>query len=144
MTIRAWWMVLAMCLVLQACGGGGSDDPAPIVGGGRPGGGQGGGSDTTPDPFTFESVIDAAPESFIESSELTIKGINASADVSIFGGEYSINGDEYTSTDGTVKKDETVRVRVKASKELGGSVVAVLIVGGVQANFIVSTRINAP
>jgi hypothetical protein len=138
-------MALAMCLALQACGGSEDDDSpsVPITGGGGsggiPGGSVGGGSDTTPKPFNFEAVSDAAPESDIESSIVTIEGINAAADVSIFGGQYSISGATYTSTNGKVTKNQTVRVRVKAAKEPGGSVVAVLNVGGVQANFIVRT-----
>ena len=48
--------------------------------------------DTTPDAFTFASQSKVTPDTLIESEPVTISGINIPAQLSITGGEYSIDG----------------------------------------------------
>ncbi len=132
-------MLLILALV-SACGGGG--------GGGS--GGDGGtptppppSADTTPDAFSFNTVTDAARDGPVVSESVTITGLSAAADVSISGGEYSVDGGSYTGSSGTVSDGQAVTVRVSASSEFATETVTTLTVGGVSADFRVTT-IAAP
>ena len=95
--------------------------------------------DSTPDTFSITNQADVALNSPIESSPITISGINVPASLSISGGVYSIDGGAYTSADGTVSNGQTVKIRVTSSTEYQTSVTAKLIIGGVSANFVVTT-----
>lgn len=95
--------------------------------------------DTTPDAFSFTAQTNAALTTPIESSQVTITGINSVAPVSITGGEYSIDSGAYTALAGTVQQGQTVRVRQTSSDQLATTTEAVLTVGGVDAVFAVTT-----
>lgn len=114
----------AVAATLTGCGGDGKSDPEP---------------DTTPDQYSFSAVTDAALETVVESDDVTITGIDAAANISITGGEYSIDGGDYTATAGTISNDQTVSVRVTSSATLETEVVATLTIGGVNADFSVTT-----
>jgi len=131
--VVAW---IGFLILLAGCGGGGG-------GGGT--GGSGGGStlpplDTTPNAFSFPEKTAVARSELLTSSEILITGINASASVSITGGEYSIDGDGFRSAAGTVTNNQTIRVRLTPSSEFSTSTSAVLTVGGVSATFTVTTE----
>ncbi|MCK7510762.1 MAG: hypothetical protein MZV70_46310, partial [Desulfobacterales bacterium] len=46
----------------------------------------------------------------LTSNTITVSGINTAADISITGGIYSINGESYTNSNGTVNNGNTVKV----------------------------------
>ncbi|HMN43044.1 MAG TPA: PQQ-binding-like beta-propeller repeat protein [Povalibacter sp.] len=75
----------------------------------------------------------------VESSTVTISGINSAAQISVTGGEYSINNAAYTSANGTVNNGQQVAVRVTSSSAANTAVSATLTVGGVNAVFSVTT-----
>jgi hypothetical protein len=93
--------------LLVACGGsgGGSSNPpndqAPIQ------------EDKTPDSFTFAPLTDVARDVQLVSETVTISGINTEIAVSISGGEYSIDGGEFTSTAGTINNNQTLQLRTQ-------------------------------
>jgi sugar lactone lactonase YvrE len=95
--------------------------------------------DTTPDPFTFASQSKVTPDTAIESAPVTITGINIPAQLSIIGGEYSIDGDRYRHTPGVIKNNQQVRIRVQSSAESSGEVSATLTIGSVSGTFKVKT-----
>jgi hypothetical protein len=95
--------------------------------------------DTAPEPFGFATQTRVAPDTPIESESVTITGINVPAQLSIDGGEYSIDGHAYRDTPGTVKNDQQVRVRVRSSGESSGEATATLTIGGVAGTFTVKT-----
>jgi hypothetical protein len=95
--------------------------------------------DSTPDAFTFPSQSKVTPDTLIESEPATISGINVPAQLSISGGEYSIDGHPYRDGPGVVLNDQRVRVRVRSSSESSGEVSATLTVGGVTGTFTVKT-----
>jgi hypothetical protein len=95
--------------------------------------------DTTPDQFIFNDQTNVALNSLIESNQITVAGIEAPADVSITGGEYSINGGAYTSLAGTVQNGQTVRVRQTSSTSYLTTTNATLTIGGVSDTFSVAT-----
>jgi sugar lactone lactonase YvrE len=95
--------------------------------------------DTMPDAFTFASQSQVSADTPIESEPVTISGINIPAQLSITGGEYSIDGDAYRDNPGVVKNLQQVRIRVRSSSESSGEVSATLTIGGVSGTFKVKT-----
>lgn len=94
--------------------------------------------DTTPDPFTFADQTSVALSTLKISNTITVSGINASASISITGGEYSINGGSFISSAGTVNNGNTVRVRLTSSSSYYTTTNATLTIGGVSDTFSVT------
>jgi hypothetical protein len=134
---------LTMLVALSACGGGGgggSSTPPPQAPVTPPP------PDSEPDAFTIAAISDAPRGTAVASQAVTIQGINMPANVSVAGGEYSVNGGAFTSAAGTVSNAQSIVVRVTAATTPGGVVDATLTVGSVAARFTVttSTDVTAP
>ncbi len=95
--------------------------------------------DTTPDSFSFTSVIDATLQTAYTSNTVTISGINTDANVIISGGTYSKNGGSFTSANGTVANGDTIAVKLTSSDRFSTNATAVLTVGTVSATYSVTT-----
>jgi YVTN family beta-propeller protein len=95
--------------------------------------------DATPDPFTFIDQSKAALNTLIESSSITVSGINTAAPISVTGGEYSVNGGSYTAVSGTVTNGQAITVRVMSSANWSMTIDAILTIGGVSDTFSVTT-----
>ncbi len=95
--------------------------------------------DITPEAFSFTAQTDVALSSVIESNEITVSGINTAAAISIAGGEYSIGGADFVSTEGTVSSGDTVVVRLTSSSEYVTQTEATLTIGTESAAFQVTT-----
>ena len=93
----------------------------------------------TPDTIRFEGRSGAAPGSMAVSNTVTLQGYTGVADVSITGGEYSLDGSAFTASAGTVSAGQTVAVRAHASGQSHATAAAVLTVGLSSAKFLVST-----
>jgi hypothetical protein len=104
---------------------------------------NGGGNDTTPDTFTFTDQMDVALSSVTTSAPITVNGINAAASISVFNGEYSINGGAYTSTAGTVDNAASITVRHTSAVNYSTNIDTTLTIGGVSDTFT-STTLPAP
>lgn len=102
-----------------------------------------GASDTTPDAFTFTDQTGAALSATITSAAITVTGIDASADITITGGTYSINGAAFTSNAGTVSNGDTVRARHTSSGSYSTAVNTAVTIGGVSDTFTSTTRSEA-
>jgi hypothetical protein len=124
-------VAIGLLALLTGCGGGGSGSgstpPPPPT------------PDTTPDAFAFAAQSGTALSTVVASNEITVAGINASAAVTITGGEYSIDGGAFTSAAGTVANGQKIKVRVTASSQFSTAASAVLTVGGVSATFSATT-----
>ncbi len=97
-------------------------------------------SDTTPDAFTFTDQTGASLSTVTTSNSITVTGIDASAPISITGGEYAINGGSYTSSPGTVSLNDTVTLRVTSSGSYSTTVDVTLNIGGVTDTWSVTTQ----
>ncbi len=88
-------------------------------------------ADTTPDPFSFDPLVDVDLGATQTSNTVTIIGISNQVDISIDQGEYSIGCDAntFTSDNGTILLDQTVCVRHSASAENFVSTTTTLTVG---------------
>src|SRR5687768_9172563 len=120
-------------IAFAACGGGGSSTAPPPP-------------DSEPNAFTIQAASDSPRGTAVSSQAVMITGINMPANVSISGGEYSVNGAAFTSAAGTVSNAQTVVVRVTSAATPGGVVAATLTVGSIAAVFTVtsSTDVTPP
>ena len=99
---------------------------------------------STPNDFIFIDQMGVDPNTVITSNTITINGINKTASISIAGGEYSIDGSAFTSTNGTIQNMQNVVIRQTSSSETLSTNNSILTVGGVSDTFSVTTRDNAP
>jgi hypothetical protein len=97
-------------------------------------------ADTTPDAFSFTPASGLALSTLSTSNAITVAGINAPADISIVGGEYSINGGAYTSAAGSVTVGQQVTVRLTSSASYSTPATATLTIGGVSGSYTVTTQ----
>jgi len=98
------------------------------------------GPDTTPDAFSFTDQTGVGVASTCTSNSITVTGIDAAADITITGGEYSINGGAWTSAAGTVVVNDTVRVRHTSSGAYETATNTALTIGGVSDTFTSTTE----
>ncbi len=122
-----------MVMSLIACGGGGGRErgvSAPDL-------------DSVPDRFVFVAKSDVALDTLIESNSISVTGIDTATAVSVSGGEYSIDGSNYTNAAGTVSNGQTVTLRQVSSIDFDTATTTSLNIGGVSADFIVTTRRNS-
>jgi hypothetical protein len=98
-------------------------------------------ADTAPDPFAFPPVTGAPRGVTLNSHLITVTGIDAPAPISIAGGEYALAGQPFTSAPGTIGNFAWVEVRVASSASHGATTAATLTIGGVSADFSVTTLV---
>jgi len=98
-------------------------------------------SDSTPDAFAFTDVIDCMLSTVYASAAITVAGIDTAADITVTGGEYSINGGAYTSAAGTVVNGDTVAARGTSSGSASTAVNVAVTIGGVSDTFSITTSI---
>ena len=102
-------------------------------------------ADTTPDAFIFTAQDRMPPNTLIVSSPITVAGINASTEISIAGGEYSVSTDgganwsAWTNLSGELSLNNKVKVRQTSSASNSTKTTATLTIGGVSAGFDVTT-----
>lgn len=99
-------------------------------------------ADTTPDPFSFASVSDAALSADYTSNPITLSGLTAATPITITDGTYSVNGSFYMSGASTVENGDVVRVRLTSSSSYLTQSVATLTIGGVSGIFSVTTTVG--
>ncbi len=97
--------------------------------------------DTDPAQFTFNDETNVPLSTQRISNQVSITDINTAAPISISGGEYSIDGAAYTSSNGTVNQWQNVQVRVTSSASNDTPVDAVLTVGSISDTYTVRTLI---
>lgn len=96
-------------------------------------------ADTTPDPFAFAPQSGAVPGSIATSTAVAVTGINSPSPIAITGGRYSVNGAAYTATTATVSPNDAVTVQLTAAPTFATTTTATLTIGGVSADFVVTT-----
>ena len=96
-------------------------------------------ADTVPNPFAFVPQTGAAPGSMATSKAIAVTGINSPSTIAVAGGRYSVNGAAYTITTATVSPDDAVTVQLTAAPTFATVATATLTIGGVSADFVVTT-----
>jgi hypothetical protein len=94
--------------------------------------------DSTPDQFTFKSMVYASAGSSITSKAIVVTNISAAAPISVSAGaSYSINGGAPTSLPGLVNKGDKVTVTVTAPARRTQTEYVTLDIGGTFGSFTV-------
>lgn len=114
-------LVLSLVVVLQACGGSSS------------------GEDTSPDAFYFSDEDGAPLAEWIASDEVEVEGINTGTEISIVGGEYSVNYGSFTDEVGEVINGDVVIVRLETADTIDTESDLTLYIGDEEATFTVTT-----
>ena len=96
-------------------------------------------TDTSPEPFSFMAVNDVELSAAVISESVTITGINAATDISVTGGQYSINGGLYTAEDSTVSTGDQISLQVTAPDTAQTTTSVEINVGDISATFTVTT-----
>lgn len=97
-------------------------------------------TDTTPEAFTFTDQFDVSLNSERTSGAIAVTGINSPTEITVTGGEYSINNGAFVSTTGIVLDGDEVNVRHTSSADFSTSVDTVLNIGGVSDTFTSTTE----
>jgi hypothetical protein len=98
------------------------------------------GSVTGPDAFTFGAKQSVSRSTSYQSEERMITGLSGTANISITGGQYQIDGGSWTGSSGTIADTSTVRVRQTSSGSFTTVTDAVLTINGVSATFTCTTH----
>ncbi|MDD2486852.1 MAG: hypothetical protein PHS92_00575 [Candidatus Gracilibacteria bacterium] len=93
---------------------------------------------TTPKQFSFIAKTNVPVNTEVTSNAISVKGITAPSPITVSGGTVSVNGDIMTS--GTVKNSDVVKVKMISSQNYSTTTVATVTIGGVSANFKVTTK----
>jgi alpha-tubulin suppressor-like RCC1 family protein len=96
-------------------------------------------TDTVPTPFFFTDQTGVPLHTQITSNPINVAKIDAPAQISITGGEYSINGGAFTSSNGSVNNGDIVTVRQTSSDSYTTTTDAILSIGGVSDTFSLTT-----
>ncbi|HLE40089.1 MAG TPA: Ig-like domain-containing protein [Nitrospirota bacterium] len=81
----------------------------------------------------------------IASNSILLKGLGTTTPITIIGGEYEINNSgRWTSANGVIMNDDSVRVRLMSSDKGSTSTETNLMIGGGMGTFRVTTRADAP
>jgi len=100
--------------------------------------------DTTPNAYAFFGRVDQALSTSVTSNTVIIGGIDAPTPVSVSGdstARISIGGGTW-ATSGTISAGQTLQVRLTSANTASTTRTATVNVGGVTANFAVTTRDN--
>lgn len=92
-----------------------------------------------PDFFDFIDGDDVEPDALVSSNIITITGLDIGVPVNVTGGEYSINGDAFTSAAGTVFSDDSLQVRTTSSADYGISTDVVVTIASTSGVYTVTT-----
>ena len=104
-------------------------------------------ADTTPDAFSIVDETNAAGNSVITFSPLTLTGFTDPASVTVSGDgspESMINGGGAWLTSGTIQPGSNLTVRMTSGIEDGSTRNALLTVGGISDGFSVTTKNSVP
>ena len=97
--------------------------------------------DTTPADFSSDllPVTGVQLSAVLTSNPITVSDIDVAVPISITGGEYAIDGGDFTAVESTVNAGQMVVVRATAPSSLNTSQEAILSIGGVQGSFEITT-----
>ena len=107
--------------------------------------------DNVPDAFSFTSQTGVAVNTVVESNVITVSGLAVPSLISITGGEYAVSTDSgatwsawSASLSTTVANGNQVKVHQTSSATPGAVTIATLTIGGISAEFSVTTADGIP
>lgn len=100
--------------------------------------------DTTPDPFSFTSQGDIELSTLVESSTISVRGINGYASLVVVGGEFWRSSTSLWSSvpASNIVNGEIIKLRQLSSSEYDTTSIASVAIGGVIGTFNVATKVD--
>jgi len=95
--------------------------------------------DIEPDTFSFTTKSGVAFDTWIESEEIMVSGINSVVDVSSEGLQFSIEGSPFTPGQATIENGESIKVRIRSGSSFSETLTGTLNIGSASATFSVTT-----
>jgi hypothetical protein len=95
--------------------------------------------DTTPDQFVLIDQIGIALGALSESLDFNVTGINSPTTITVNNGEYRINDQNWTNSEGIVVRNDTVRVRHTSSFNFSTTISSLLTIGEISESFSTTT-----
>jgi len=92
---------------------------------------------TTPGSFSFTAQTGVDPGATVTSNAITVRGLEAPTSIAVSGGTLVVNGRAFSGA--TVTNRQTVAVQVTASVGFNTTTIARVTIGGVSADFSVTT-----
>jgi hypothetical protein len=89
--------------------------------------------------LTIPAAEDAALNSTISSQTLTLDGFSGTASIAIAGGSYSIDGGEFSSTEGSITSGASLQLQGLSSTEMATATTVAVTIGGVESSFYITT-----
>lgn len=96
--------------------------------------------DTAPDAFSFTAQTEVELSTQVSSNEVTISGVSIATSVMVTGGEYSIDGGEFTDSDGLINTGQTLVLRQISSADPETTTEVSVTIGEVSETFSVMTE----
>lgn len=100
-------------------------------------------ADRTPDSFSFTAATNANFTAQVESTGVTIAGMDDGTPVSVTGGEYAIGTGSYTSTAGTINKNQSIKLRGTTAPTSSTATTVSVTIGTVTQTFSITTTAQA-
>lgn len=95
--------------------------------------------DKVPDTISFSVLADVARDVQLISEVVTVSGINTNIPVVIAGGEYSVDGGEFTAVAGTISNNQTLQLRVQTPANYLESKTITISLGSLSVSLLVQT-----
>lgn len=96
-------------------------------------------TDNTPDPFTFDPIVDATLDVDYVSEVANISGLNVTVPISVSAGKYAKNGGAFTNVTGTVSNGDYIELQLHSSNLENTEVTMTVTVGTYTTGFSVTT-----
>ena len=91
-------------------------------------------------PFDFIDQFDVSGGEDVISNIVTISGLEKESNISISGGAYSINNNDFTTESGMVNNEDKVRIKLTASEDYDKVTSSKLMIGDFNITFSVRTK----
>ena len=98
------------------------------------------GPDTTPDAFTFTTVMGVNLHITQTSNTVAITGISSGTPISVANGQYKLNNNPWTNVPGTITSSDTVQVRHTSAYQNLTPMMTTLTIGTVSGTFTTITK----
>ena len=99
-------------------------------------------SDITPDALAFSSIDDTPRGVLQNSNTVLVTGIGEFVPVSISNGEFSVDGEVFSTESRVISADQSIQVRHTTSIDLNTQTESVLTIGDTAISFISTTRLE--
>jgi len=91
-------------------------------------------------PFDFNDQFDVSRGEDVISNTATVSGLEQESSISIYGGAYSINNNDFTTESGMINNEDKVRIMLTASGDYDKVTSSKLMIGDFNITFSVRTK----